>query len=142
MAQEIEVLQVEDYDAFADLSADSLTRQNPLFRVTTCSTAAEALDYLKTQQVDCIVSAYLLPDADGIELLQSVRNDHPEIPFILFTTRESMEIISEALAQDVTEILKKGQTEQFPLLAHRIEQAVDRYRLKNETVPPTGIQSH
>lgn len=140
MAQEIEVLQVEDYDAFAELSAESLTQQNPQLRVITCSTAAEALDYLETHRVECIVSAYLLPDSDGLELLRSVRDDDATVPFILFTTRESKEIISEALALGVTDIFTKGQKAQFPLLAHRIEQAVDLYRHRNGTPRPSGIR--
>jgi PAS domain S-box-containing protein len=77
--------------------------------------------------VHCVVSDYDMPDMDGLSLLRSVRERDDSLPFILFTGKGSEEIASEVISAGVTDYLqKKGTTDQYRLLANRIEQAVSR----------------
>ena len=72
------------------------------------STAAAARDRLAAAgSVDCVVSEYDLPDATGLDLLESVREDHPNLPFVLFTGSGSEELASEAIGMGVTDYLPK-----------------------------------
>jgi DNA-binding NarL/FixJ family response regulator len=66
---------------------------------------------------------------DGIELLRTIREERPNLPFVLFTGKGSEEIASEAISAGVTDYLqKRGGTEQFALLANRVANAVEGRR--------------
>ncbi len=47
--------------------------------------AKEALDYIKNNRVDLVVSDYLMPEMDGITFLSEVRKIVPEVPRIILT---------------------------------------------------------
>jgi len=66
-----------------------------------------------------------MPDRDGFDLLESVRETDPDLAFILFTSHESEGIIEQALESGATDYFPKSMTNtSYRLLAHRIEQAV------------------
>jgi PAS domain S-box-containing protein len=70
-----------------------------------------------------------MPGTDGIEFLQAVRRDYPTLPFILFTGRGSEEVASEAISAGVTDYLQKETgTDQYAVLANRVENAVEKHR--------------
>ena len=126
----IRVLLVDDDDAFADLTADYLERENDDFRVTTRPKAAPALEYLASPdtRVDCVVSDHDMPETNGLEFLDAVRTEHPDRPFVLFTGKGSEEIASDAISAGVTDYLQKGGTDQYPVLANTVRNAVERRR--------------
>lgn len=126
---EIRVLHVDDQSSFGDLVADLLEREDDCFNVITETSAAEGLDRLEKSTLDCIVSDYDMPGENGIEFLESVREEYPELPFILFTGKGSEEVASDAISSGATDYLqKKPGTDQYKLLANRIKNAVDQYR--------------
>lgn len=55
------------------------------YDVVTFTSAKIALEYLKDNDVDLIVSDYLMPEMDGITFLGEVRAIKPEIPRIILT---------------------------------------------------------
>ena len=129
MAAPTRVLHVDDDPQFADLTATFLERQNSSLAVLTESTAAAALQRLRADDVDCIVSDHDLADTTGIEFLESVREEYPDLPFILFTGKGSEEVASRAISAGVTDYLQKEVgTDQYAILANRIENAVERSR--------------
>lgn len=70
-----------------------------------------------------------MPGQSGIEFLQVVRDDHPDLPFVLFTGKGSETIASEALRAGATDYLQKeAGTEQYELLANRVANAVRQFR--------------
>lgn len=138
-SEPIEVLHVDDEPAFGGLVSAYLERIDASIQVTTYSTVADAREHLANNAVDCLVSDYEMPDTDGIEFLQEVRETYPNLPFILFTGQGSETVASEAISAGVTDYLQKdGNREVYELLANRIDQAVghsrsDRYaRLARE----------
>ena len=127
------VLHVDDDAAFADLVADALERVDETIEITTATSAADGLAALEAHSVDCIVSDYQMPEMDGLAFLSAVREDHPELPFILFTGQGSEQVASEAISAGVTEYLQKGGgTDQYTVLANRIDNAVARYRAERQ----------
>ena len=125
----IRVLQVDDDPAFGELVQTHLERVDDRIDVTTASSAEEALKSLEETRHDCVVSDYDMPETDGIELLEAIREEHTDLPFILFTGKGSEEIASTAITAGVTDYLQKQTgTEQYTVLANRIQNAVDRYR--------------
>jgi PAS domain S-box-containing protein len=122
---EIRVLHVDDEPSITDLTVTFLEREDDQFSVETATSADEGLELISDPPPDCIVSDYNMLGMDGLEFLQAVRQDYPDLPFILFTGKGSEEVASEAIAADVTGYLQKGSgTERYELLANRILNAV------------------
>ncbi|MFY4815672.1 PAS domain S-box protein [Haloarcula sp. AONF1] len=127
--QEIRILHVDDEPSITDLTRDFLERETDLFSVETAASADEGLEVVTDRPPDCIVSDYNMPNMDGLEFLQAVREEYPDLPFILFTGQGNEEVASEAIAADVTSYLQKQSgTEQYELLANRIRNAVNARR--------------
>ena len=125
----IRVLHVDDDPDFVALAATFLERADEQFVVETATSVDEGLDRIAETDVDCVVSDYEMPDRDGIEFLEAVREDHDTLPFILFTGKGSESVASEAISAGVTDYLRKRTgAEQYDLLANRIENAVDATR--------------
>ena len=129
MSPPIRVLHVDDEPDVADLTATFLVREDEGMTVETETGGADALDRLAADDFDCVVSDYEMPGMDGLELLDAIRAEYPELPFILFTGEGSEAIASDAIAVGVTDYLQKGSgTEQYELLATRIRNAVEHAR--------------
>jgi len=133
----IRVLHVDDDPHFRQLTVDCLSEEGKEFTVETAAAPGEALEQLDPE-IDCIVSDYEMPETDGIEFLEAVRDRDSELPFILFTGQGSESIASEAISSGVTDYLQKsGTTEQFTLLANRIRNAVEATRSKRQLAERT-----
>ncbi len=125
----IRVLHVDDDRQYAETTAAFLTRERPAFDIETATSAAAGLRLLETEPVDCIVSDYEMPGENGIDFLESVREDYPDLPFILYTGRGSEAVAGDAISAGVTDYLQKtSDTSHYALLANRIVNAVEQYR--------------
>lgn len=129
----IRVLHVDDDPAFTDLTATVLEREDSRIAVQTANSPGDGMEMLTGTDVDCIVSDYEMPRQNGIEFLEAVRGDYPDLPFILYTGKGSEEVASEAITSGVTDYLQKEVgTEQYTILANRITNAVEQYRSRRE----------
>ena len=129
MNDSFDVLAVDDDPALADLVAEMLPRANERFDVETAAGAQAGLDLLDTREFDCIVSDYDMPGMDGIDFLRAVRRENADLPFILFTGKGSEEVAGDAISAGVTDYLQKQVgTEQYTLLANKVEHAIERVR--------------
>ena len=127
--QEIQILHVDDDPSITDLTGTFLERDDERFTVETATSADEGLENITDSPPDCVVSDYNMPGTDGIEFLQAVREEYPDLPFILFTGKGSETVASDAIAAGVTDYLQKESgTEQYELLANRIRNAVHARR--------------
>ena len=130
---DIHVLHVDDEPDFAELTAEFLKREDDNFTVTTATSASEGLEHLSRGNFDCIVSDYDMPAQNGIEFLKSVRENSPDLPFVLFTGKGSEEIAGEAISAGVTDYLqKKRVTDQYTVLVNRLQNAVQRHRTEKD----------
>ncbi|WP_380680206.1 PAS domain S-box protein [Salinigranum sp. GCM10025319] len=128
-ADSVRILHVDDAPEFADLVATFLERENDRFSVETATSVREGLDLLDAAEFDCVVSDHDMPERTGIEFLEAVRADSPDLPFVLFTGKGSEEVASDAVSAGVTDYLQKEHgTDQYAVLANRIENAVEHYR--------------
>lgn len=133
MKGSVRILHVDDDSSFTTLTRQFLTRQNDQFEVTTETSSRAGLRRLETESIDCIVSDYEMPEMDGLAFLEAVRQEGYEIPFILFTGSGSEQIASQAISTGVTDYITRDHgTDQYVLLANRIETAVTRYRSQCE----------
>ncbi|WP_435065985.1 PAS domain S-box protein [Halobaculum sp. EA56] len=148
MGEPLRVLYIDDEVDLAESVAAFLERGDDRFEVETVPDASEGLDRLDAREFDCLVSEYDLPDGNGVELLTTVRETRPALPFVLFTGAGSEEVASDAISAGVTEYLRKGSDpERYRLLRNRISDAVDRGRAEREyreifEEVPDGIVVH
>jgi len=129
----VRVLHVDDDRGFGDLAAEMLEREDDRLDVATATSAEAGLEHLRegSDPVDCVVSDYEMPGRDGIELLEAVRADHPDLPFVLFTGKGSEAVASDAISAGATDYLRKRTgNEQYELLANRILNAVEQARAR------------
>ena len=122
---EVRILYVDAGPDRATAVATSLEDERERFSVETATGADEALDALATADVDCVVSEYDIPGTDGVGLLERVREEYPDLPFVLFTGEGSEAIASEAISRGVSEYLRKERVNgDYDVLADRIEAEV------------------
>lgn len=55
------------------------------YRIKTFESARDALEFIKKENVDLVISDYLMPEMDGISFLSNVRQVKPEIIRIILT---------------------------------------------------------
>lgn len=123
----ITVLCVDDDPDLVSLTGMFLEQENDRIETITITDPRNATEQLSSNHIDCIVSDYDMPHLDGLELLQSVRAEYPDLPFILFTGKGSEEVASDAIANGVTDYLQKETgNEQYELLVNRVLNAVDQ----------------
>ena len=131
--ESVRILHVDDEPDFAEMAATFVEREDDRFDVEVATGPREALDRLDEGRFDCVVSDYDMPRRNGIELLEAVREEYPDIPFILFTGKGSEEIASDAISAGVTDYLQKGnETSQYTVLANRIRNGVESYHARTE----------
>jgi two-component system response regulator AtoC len=73
--------------------------------VITAENATEALSAL--DDIDIVVSDYMMPDMDGMQLLEKIRATHPSVPVILVTAHGSERLAVRALKQGAYDYLSK-----------------------------------
>ena len=84
------------------------------------TTAEEGLEAIATSQPDCILSTYELPDTNGIDFFETVRDRHPALPFILFGS-EVKPVTEPAIEAGVTDCIHKtANRSQHRVVAKRI----------------------
>ncbi|MFW6449360.1 MAG: response regulator [Halobacteriota archaeon] len=128
-ASPIRVLLVEDDPLLSEVSAAYLERIHDDLEVETETRPLDALERIEADAFDCIVSDYVMPGMNGLELLEAVRDRDEEVPFIMLTGKGDEHVASEALAAGATDYLpKERNTEQYNALAERIVAAVESRR--------------
>ncbi|WGI17884.1 PAS domain S-box protein [Methanonatronarchaeum sp. AMET-Sl] len=124
------ILLVDDEPGLLDLAEIYLVKESEDLEVETTSSAEKALELIKENGFDCVVSDYQMPSMDGLEFLEKLRNEFGmDIPFILFTGRGREEVAMKALNFGADRYIQKGgdPKSQFGVLADAIKQEVERY---------------
>nr|WP_086939627.1 quorum-sensing sigma-54 dependent transcriptional regulator LuxO [Thaumasiovibrio occultus] len=99
------ILMVEDTASVAALYKSYL---NPLgVDVTIVGTGTEALAAIELLPPDLILLDLRLPDITGMEVLQFVKVNHPEVPVIIMTAHGSVDVAVEAMRLGAFDFLIK-----------------------------------
>lgn len=73
------ILLVEDHAGFAKALLNMLSQNQQLKVVAVARDAEEALEKLRTTNVDLVLVDFSLPDMTGVELLERLRQDYPDL---------------------------------------------------------------
>jgi DNA-binding NarL/FixJ family response regulator len=72
--------------------------------------AASALDLMREKAADMALVDVRMPDADGLELLRSMKADWPDVPVIMLSTYENAPYVKRALSDGASGYLLKDAT--------------------------------
>ena len=104
-------------------------REDDQFETETAGSASDGLTRLADSTFDCVISDYDMPRQNGLEFLKTVREEYPELPFILYTGKGSEEVASDAISAGASDYMQKESgTDHFCVLAERIKTLVERTR--------------
>lgn len=103
----IRILIVDDQQDIRDALQLNLNRMNAQYNVHTASDGFEALDILREMPFDLIITDYMMPGMDGIELIESVRVLSPNIQIIVTSALQSETLINLLKKADITRFLSK-----------------------------------
>lgn len=83
------LLYVEDNEKLALNTSASL--RDCGFAVDVVQTGADAVHSAKSYSYDAVILDRGLPDIDGLAVLDAIKGDHPEIPVIICTARDTLD---------------------------------------------------
>jgi response regulator of citrate/malate metabolism len=129
--QPINLLFVDDDAAYMAIARHLLTKyQGSRFQVTWKQDAAASLDYLSgNPEIDLIVIDYFLPDMNGLQLVQQIRERKIDIPIVFLTSNRDFRLAIEVMKYGVEDYLIKDEAVDS-VLPRTILNIVERVRLK------------
>lgn len=131
------LLAVDDEPADLELFRQSFGKQG--LTVLTATSAAEALRLLSAQRPDVAIFDVFLPDQNGIELLEAVRQRDPHLPVIFVTAGGASASAIDAMRHGAFDyLLKPLNLKQVRELVHR---ALEVRRLMHSPVKVAHGQS-
>ena len=80
-----EIVIIVDDEEMILTSLDSFLALETDYEVLTFTDAQKALEHIQVNDVDMVISDYLMPEMDGITFLGKVRDLKPEVPRIILT---------------------------------------------------------
>ncbi len=99
------ILIVEDDEIF--LRPLRRTLEVASFEVLAASSGEDAIDLLKSDDVDLVLSDKRLPGIDGVELVRRIKTDHPDQAVVVMTAYGTIESAVEAMRLGAVDYLVK-----------------------------------
>lgn len=120
------ILLIEDNADHALLAKRSLERSGAV-EVLTAATAGDGLSKLKSENFDLIVCDYQLPDINGLELLQRLKEEEISAPFIMLTGRGDEQTAVSAMRFGAYDYVVKDEV-YLHILPRAVRDAILRFR--------------
>ena len=132
--QPIRVMVVDDHPLVrAGLSA-FLNAYDDLELVGEASSGAETLRLVNISEPDVILMDLLMPDMDGIQTIQEVHREHPNIQIIALTSYGQEELVKQALQAGVISYLFKN------ISASELAEAIRAAKAGKPTLAPEATR--
>ncbi len=112
------ILIVDDEVSFLLSLKDGLDKHRNKFEVRTAENGLEAVDVLKQEHIDLLVTDLKLPEMNGFEILAWVSRHQPQLPVIVMSAFGTPEIEARLAKLDTLQFLEK------PLDLEMLEEAI------------------
>lgn len=134
LEEDVNVLWVDDDENFNELARDFFNREECDINLIVCGSPEKATDVIESEDIEVVVSDYKMPEMNGFELFEEVREKWGEIPFIILTGKGEEDVAMEALNMGVDQyhIKEENPIEQFKSLTKSILEEVVRIKGKKE----------
>jgi len=119
------VLLVDDELDFLEVMEERL--KNRGMEVTTSSNAEDALKQVASEPFDAVILDLKMPGIDGLETLNLIKEQRPEVQVILLTGHATVEKGVEAIKRGAMEFVEKPADLEF--LTEKIESAREKKML-------------
>jgi len=100
-----DVLIVEDDAALSEALCDTLELEG--YRILAASNGIEALNLLGKCQIGLVISDVQMPAMGGLQLLQNLKQNYPDLPVLLITAYSSVPGAVEAMQAGASDYLAK-----------------------------------
>ena len=105
MKNNISILVVDDEETLRDILYKILTKEG--YQVESAENGEEALEKLRDNKYDLMISDIKMPRLNGFELLKLVRKDYPSMGVIMMTAYGDSFTIKDALLLGADEYITK-----------------------------------
>ena len=109
-SRRMKILLVDDHTILLDGVKSLLSREDDLEIVGQAGSAEAALEFLKKQNVDLIITDYSMPGMDGLSLLNTVKRIAPNTKIILLSMHDEVHLVKEILKAGVNGYVLKKDT--------------------------------
>ncbi len=99
------IMIIDDEKIVGEMAKISLEQEG--YEVETFLNAAPALERLKEQKFDLVVTDLKMKGIDGLEVLRTVKSLYPDIKVIMITAFANLDVAIEALRGDVHDFFPK-----------------------------------
>ncbi len=123
-----QILLVDDEKLARSLYSDFLAGAG--HEVTAVGSIAEAKEAMATTRFAMLVTDLILPQSDGIALLQYVRSTHPDVEVLVITALDKVEPAVRAIKSGAADYLVKPVPPE--VLAHAVTRALTQHSLLKE----------
>lgn len=106
-ARELTVLVVDDDFMVARVHSGFVEKTAGFTVVGVAHSGADALESVRRLQPDLVLLDIYLPDANGLELLQELREIHPNLDVVVISAAREMETVRRALHGGIVHYLMK-----------------------------------
>jgi DNA-binding NtrC family response regulator len=124
------ILLVDDNKAFRELFLSLEGARG--FDVVPVPSAEKALDVLKDESIDLILSDVQMPGMNGTKLFREVQDLYPDIPFILITAFGSTQEAIEAVKEGAFHYFEKPINDRPDLLWSTVREALAKKEMRNQ----------
>lgn len=121
------ILIIDDDPFYRRWSASILGEK---FTVFTAESATIGLNICKKESINFIVSDYIMPEMNGLQLLEKVKTNYPSIEVILISNEGDMDTVIEALRKGAADYFRKPCTPVDVWMA--IERVIQYSELKQD----------
>ncbi|MBM7455029.1 two-component system repressor protein LuxO [Oceanisphaera litoralis] len=142
--ERLNVLLVEDTASLAALYQAYL--QDEPLSLTVVSTGQQALEHIRRQPPDILLLDLILPDMPGMEILQWLHREQPNVTTIVMTAHGSVDVAVDAMRLGAHDFINKPvEAERLKVTLHNtmkfrhLNRLVDRYRHEIEREPFQGF---
>lgn len=136
-AARIRLLVVDDETELLESLSRVLSRRGMI--VSTASSAAAALEFLGTQQVDVAIVDIKMPEMNGMELLECLKRRYPRLEVIVLTGHPSIDTVLESTLIGAYEYTRKPPD--IDELTRLIGRAFERQRQRREAERQTELRN-
>lgn len=105
MSEKLRILVVDDDRRLARTLVDILTVKG--HQAQAAYSGPEALDRVKQEQFDCVLTDIRMPEMNGVELHRAIREAQPQVPVVLMTAYSSDRLVQEGLEQGALATMTK-----------------------------------
>jgi response regulator RpfG family c-di-GMP phosphodiesterase len=90
------------------------------YDVVSAASGREALELLRTQRFDLLLTDQAMPGLSGLELTEAVSRMHPDMPIVLLTGHTDVELAKDSLQRGASDFVTKPvNVRELPILVER-----------------------